>query len=105
MELSLVYITASSMVEAEKIGSILVENRLAACVNIFEKMTSIYRWEGKVHKEQETVIIAKTRTELIDDLAARVKELHSYIVPCIVSLPVTGGNSDFLSWIENETKS
>jgi periplasmic divalent cation tolerance protein len=104
MELSFVYITFSSMVEAEKIGSMLVENRLAACVNIFEKMTSIYRWEGKIHQESETVIIAKTRTELIDDLVARVKALHSYTVPCIVSLPITGGNPDFLNWIENETK-
>jgi len=103
MELCFVYITASSLVEADKIGSMLVENRLAACVNIFEKMTSIYRWEGKVHKEPETVIIAKTRTDLINDLVARVKSLHSYKVPCIVSLPVTGGNPDFLSWIENET--
>jgi periplasmic divalent cation tolerance protein len=104
MELSFVYITASNLAEAERIGSMLVESRLAACVNIFEKMTSFYRWEGKVYKEQETVIIAKTRTELIDDLVARVKALHSYTVPCIVSLPVTGGNPDFLSWIENETK-
>lgn len=105
MELSFVYITASNMAEAEKIGSILVEKRLAACVNIFEKMTSIYRWEGKVHKEEETVIIAKTRTGLIDELTAKVRELHSYTVPCIVSLPVSGGNPDFLNWIENETKS
>ncbi len=104
MELCFVYITASNMVEAEIIGSMLVEKRLAACVNIFEKMTSIYRWEGKVHKEHETVIIAKTRTGLIDELTAEVRELHSYIVPCIVSMPVTGGNPDFLSWIENETK-
>jgi periplasmic divalent cation tolerance protein len=92
------------MVEAEKIGSMLVEKRLAACVNIFEKMTSIYRWEGKIHKEEETVIIAKTRTGLIDELTAKVREIHSYVVPCIVSLPVTGGNPDFLSWIEDETK-
>jgi periplasmic divalent cation tolerance protein len=104
MELSFVYITTSNMAEAEKIGSMLVENRLAACVNIFEKMTSIYRWEGKVHREPETVIIAKTRTELVNDLTAKVKSLHSYKVPCIVSLPVTGGNPDFLSWIENETE-
>jgi periplasmic divalent cation tolerance protein len=104
MELSFVYITASNVAEAEKIGSMLVEKRLAACVNIFEKMTSIYRWEGKVHKEEETVIIAKTRTGLIDELTAKVRELHSYTVPCVVSLPVAGGNPDFLNWIENETK-
>lgn len=104
MELSLVYITASNMVEAEKIGSMLVDNRLAACVNIFEKMTSIYRWEGKIHKDSETVIIAKTRTELLEKLITSVKSLHSYSVPCIISLPVTGGNPDFLRWIENETK-
>jgi periplasmic divalent cation tolerance protein len=104
MELSFVYITASNMAEAEKIGSMLVEKRLAACVNIFEKMTSIYRWEGKVNKEEETVIIAKTQTRLIDELTVKVRELHSYTVPCIVSLPVAGGNPDFLNWIENETK-
>jgi len=104
MELSLVYITASSMVEAEKIGAVLVDNRLAACVNIFEKMTSIYWWEGKIHKDSETVLIAKTRTELVDKLITSVKSLHSYNVPCIISLSITGGNPDFLSWIENETK-
>lgn len=104
MELSFVYITVSNMTEAEKIGSMLVENRLVACVNIFENMTSIYRWEGKIHKDSETVIIAKTRTELIDDMVVRVKAIHSYVVPCIVSLPLTGGNPDFLRWIENETK-
>jgi periplasmic divalent cation tolerance protein len=104
MELSLVYITASSRVEAEEIGAELVDNRLAACVNIFEKMTSIYRWEGKIHKDSETVLIAKTRTELVDKLITSVRALHSYTVPCIISLPVTGGNPGFLNWIENETK-
>ena len=67
-------------------------------------MTSVYRWEGAVQEEQETAIILKTRAENIDVLTARVKEIHSYDCPCVVALPVDGGNQEFLSWILRETE-
>jgi periplasmic divalent cation tolerance protein len=103
MDKVLLYITASSRKEADKIGALLVEERLAACVNIIEGMSSIYRWEGRIHMETEVVVIAKTVADLIEKLSLRVKSIHSYMVPCIVSLPITGGNPDFLKWIEDET--
>ena len=103
MEARLVYITTGDAGEARKIGKALVEARLAACVNILDGMTSLYWWEGQVEEGRETVLIAKTRAALIPALTERVKSLHSYSVPCVVSLPIEGGNQDFLDWIMAET--
>ena len=104
MDLRLVYITTKDKAEAQKIGKTLVENRLAACANIIDKMSSIYWWEGKVQNANETVLIAKTRASLVQELIKKVKELHSYDCPCIVSLPIENGNPQFLDWIEKETR-
>ena len=68
-------------------------------------MQSIYHWQGAVETAEETVLVAKTRAALAEALAARVKELHSYDVPCVVILPITGGHAPFLRWIEDETAS
>ncbi|HEY0835887.1 MAG TPA: divalent-cation tolerance protein CutA [Azospirillum sp.] len=103
MDLVFVYMTAASREEAARIGRALVEERLAACVNILGGMTSIYRWEGAVETAEEAVFIAKTRRDLFDRLAARVRELHSYSVPCIVELPVERGNPAYLDWLRAET--
>ena len=99
-----VYMTASSLDEAKRIGRALLVERLAACTNILPGMTSFYWWQGKIDEGQETVLIAKTREELVERLTARVKALHSYSVPCVVALPMIGGNPDFLKWIEDETQ-
>lgn len=104
MEICLVYITASDMEEAAAIGRILVEERLAACANVHPPIRSIYRWEGAVAEDEEAVLIVKTRADLVDRLTQRVLERHSYDCPCIVALPVNGGNSAFLEWIEKETR-
>jgi len=104
MTVNVVYITAKDKAEARKIGRELVESRLAACVNIIDGVNSIYWWEGKVQDEAEAVLIAKTKESLVPELIEKVKSLHSYTCPCVVSLPVLGGNPDFLSWIERETK-
>ena len=102
MELVFVYMTAGSRDEAERIGRALVEERLAACVNILGSITSIYRWQGAVETAEEVVVIAKTRADLFDGLVARVKELHSYAVPCVVELPIGRGNPDYLDWLRDE---
>ena len=99
-----VYMTAGSPEEARSIGRTLVEERLAACVNILDGMNSLYWWEGAVQDEQETVLIAKTRAELLERLTERVKALHSYSCPCVVALPIEGGNPAFLQWIAEETE-
>ena len=104
MSASLVYVTASSKDEALKIARTVVGERLAACANVFQPITSIYWWEGKLQEEGETSFILKTRADLVEALTQRVKALHSYACPCVVALPVTQGNPAFLSWIENETR-
>ena len=98
-----VYMTAGSLEEAKSIGQILVGQNLAACVNLFENMTSIYNWEDKLEEGHEVVMIAKTRKILMPKLIETVNRHHSYECPCILELPVQGGNPDFLQWIETET--
>ena len=98
-----VYMTAGSVDEARAIGSALVAERLAACINIIDGMRSLYWWEGAVQEDGETVLIAKTTQAQLDALIERVKVLHSYDCPCIVALPMVGGHTDFLDWIAAET--
>jgi periplasmic divalent cation tolerance protein len=100
----LVYVTTADEAEAERLARAAVEERLAACANILPGMRSLYWWQGKVEAGRETVLILKTRANLVDALTARLKELHSYDTPCIVALPILGGNADFLTWIAAETR-
>jgi periplasmic divalent cation tolerance protein len=104
MNYRFVYITAKDTEQARRIGKALVTEKLAACVNIFESMNSLYFWKGEFCDEREAVLIAKTRATLLSRLTKRVKELHSYEVPCIVALPIVGGNRDFLEWVGRETR-
>ena len=104
MAVNFVYMTAGSKAEARKIGNALVEARLAACVNILENMQSIYRWEDKIQQGAEVVLIAKTTDNLVSRLIDRVKSLHSYDCPCIVSLPILSGYPPFLDWVQTEVK-
>lgn len=97
------YVTAANADEAKKIGEALVEERLVACANILAPVASIYWWQGQVQRDSEAVLIAKTRADLVERAIARVKTLHSYSVPCVVSLPIERGNPDFLAWIAAET--
>ncbi len=101
--LCLVYMTAASVEEARGIGRELVSRHLAACVNIIEGMQSLYRWEGDIQEDREVVLIAKTRKALVRPLTEAVLARHSYDCPCVVSLPVCGGNPAFLEWIGRET--
>ena len=103
MTACLAYVTTASRDEALRIGRAMVEDRLAACANLIDPMTSIYRWQGKIEEGRECVLILKTELALIDALTARVKALHSYTVPCVVAWPIAAGNSDFLRWIGEET--
>ena len=104
MKLNLVYITTKDKDEARRIGKELVKTRLAACVNIIDNMNSMYWWEGKIQDDQEVILIAKTRQSLVKKLIKKVKSIHSYSTPCIISLPILDGNSDYLDWLEKETK-
>lgn len=99
-----VYITASDVAEATRIGRALVEDRLAACANVISGMTSIYRWQNEICEDTEAVLIAKTTDNKVAALTERVKELHSYECPCVAALPIRDGNAAFLSWIEEQTR-
>lgn len=99
----LVYMTAATRDEALAIGRTLVEERLAACVNVLGGMTSLYWWDGAVQQDEEVAFLAKTRQGLVDPLIERVKALHSYDCPCVVSLPIQDGNVAFLQWIQDQT--
>jgi periplasmic divalent cation tolerance protein len=104
MKYSLIYITTENKKGAKKIGRELVVKKLAACVNIFGSMNSIYWWHGKIEEANEAVLIVKTREELVEKVVKKVKELHSYDCPCIISLPITGGSKEYLEWIRESTK-
>lgn len=100
---TMLYVTAGSEAEAKTIARALIEARLAACANVIPGMASVYWWQGAVHEESEVVLIFKTRDDLVERAVARIKELHSADCPCVVALTITGGNPDFLNWIEKET--
>ncbi len=103
MKIRMIYITAADREEARRIAETLVSERLAAGVNILAGVNSLYRWKGEIRDEREAVLIAKTTEALVPDLVERVKALHSYECPCIVSLPVAAGNPAFLEWVAAET--
>ncbi len=100
---ALLYVTAESREEAVAIGRDLVEERVVACANVLDGMTSIYQWKNTVEQSDEAVLLLKTRQELVPRVIDRVQELHSYDCPCVIELPIRSGNPDFLQWITDET--
>jgi periplasmic divalent cation tolerance protein len=99
----LIYVTTSDSAEAARIGRELVEGRFAACANIISPMQSIYWWDGEVQEAAEAVLLLKTRREMVEAVIEEVKRRHSYECPCVVAMPITDGNPDFLKWIADET--
>ena len=97
-----VFITAGTQEEAQKIAGTLLERRKAACVNIVPRVDSHFRWEGKLETDQEVLLIIKTRASLVDELVDLVKSIHSYDVPEVIALPIVGGNQDYLEWVGEE---
>ena len=98
-----VYVTAPSAEEARTLARALVDERLAACVNLLP-VESIYRWQGQVEEAAETLLVIKTWRNRLDALASRVRALHSYAVPEIIALPLIGGWPPYLQWIADETR-
>jgi periplasmic divalent cation tolerance protein len=99
----LCYVSLGPREDALAIGRALVEERLAAAVNLQHGVRSVYRWRGTVEEATEVLLIVKTRAELVPRLTARVVALHSYQCPAVVAVPVCGGNPDYLAWIEEQT--
>jgi periplasmic divalent cation tolerance protein len=103
MRASFCYVMVGSRPEALAIARTVVEERLAASANVLDGATSIYWWRGALEEASEAVLILKTRTELVERLTARIRELHSYESPCVVALPIVAGNPQYLAWIAEET--
>lgn len=99
-----VLITAPEEETARRIARALVEERLAACVNLLPGVRSIYRWQGAVEEATEVLLIAKTHAERVAALAARVRALHPYELPEVVTLPVTDGSEAYLRWVVAESR-
>ena len=104
MRTFLVYMTAADKAEARAIGRHLVQSKLAACVNIFDGMNSMYVRQGEFQDDHEAVLIAKTTENRVPGLIAAVRERHSYECPCIVTLPISDGNPGFLEWIADQVR-
>jgi periplasmic divalent cation tolerance protein len=102
MQTFLIYITTRDKSQARDIGRYLVESHLAACVNIFDNMNSMYIWQDQFQDDQEAVLIAKTTQARLKDLIKAVKTRHDYECPCIAAMPITEGNPDFLNWIAGQ---
>ena len=99
-----VHVTAPDVECARRLARAVVEDRLAACVNVLPGMCSVYRWEGDVHEDDEVLLLVKTRRALVPALLARLEELHPYEVPCVLVLPIEDGLASYLRWLDDSTR-
>ncbi len=99
----LVFITASNHREAEELSRSIINERLAACINIIDNVRSLYRWMGRVEDSRESLMIIKTRIEKMPRLIKLVKEKHSYEVPEIIAVPILAGSPEYLRWLDENT--
>ncbi len=98
------YITPKDITEAQNIAQALLEERLIGCANIIPSVESRYWWEGAIAKDNEALLIAKTKKSLVKKAISKVKSIHSYSVPCINVIPIIDGNPDYLKWLSNSLK-
>jgi len=100
MSYVIVMMTASSKEEAARIVRALLEEKLIACANILDSVTSFFWWQNKIDQENEALVLMKSKQSLFKKISKRVKELHSYDVPEVLAVPVVDGSSDYLGWLE-----
>lgn len=98
-----VFCTTHSQDEAKHIATTLVNENLAACVNIIPNITSIYRWENELCTDYEFILIIKSVRQNLSPLVDKIKDLHSYDIPEILAVPVLGGSETYLNWLASET--
>eukprot|EP00252_Welwitschia_mirabilis_P027779 TRINITY_DN963_c0_g1_i1.p1 TRINITY_DN963_c0_g1~~TRINITY_DN963_c0_g1_i1.p1 ORF type:complete len:162 (-),score=20.34 TRINITY_DN963_c0_g1_i1:378-863(-) len=99
-----VYVTVPNKEEGKKLAQSIVSEKLAACVNQVPGVESTYMWKDKIEIDSEVLLVIKTRASLLDSLTAHVKTNHPYDVPEVISLPITGGNQDYLKWLKENTR-
>ena len=104
MSESITFSTCKNLRQANRIARTLVKEKLAACVNIVPGIASIYTWKGKIEEGKEVLLVIKSRLSLSKRLTARVKALHSYSVPEVVTIRIVSGNPDYLRWVRDSTR-
>jgi periplasmic divalent cation tolerance protein len=100
LSLSILYVTCKDKEQALQIGKVLVEEKFAGCVNIIENMTSIYPWKGEIEVSSELVLLVKTFDVQLESVRKKILELHSYEIPCILTIPVSNANPEYLDWLK-----
>lgn len=103
-EAIVVLITTADSEEAERLAEMLIEQRLAACVQILPEIQSVYRWQGKIERQKEVLLIAKSTRLRFEELEREVRAIHSYDTPEIVALPVTVGSKPYLEWLNSSVR-
>lgn len=98
---SIIYITTSDVDEAKKIAKTLLDERLVACCNIIPQIESLYWWEGEIEEDQESLLLTKTHSNLVDKVISRVEEIHNYETPCALEIQIKEGSEDYLDWLKN----
>lgn len=101
-ETNLIYITCKDKSEAKKIAKELLTKKIIACANIYDEVTSYYRWKEEIKKDKEAILICKTTNSFVDKVKQNVKELHSYECPCVLVSPIETGNQDYINWIKEQ---
>ena len=98
-----IFITTADEQEAQSIAKLLLEQRLIACANVVPKVNSMFWWQGVIESDDESMLVLKTKADLLTKVVDAVKSVHSYDVPEVIALPIIGGNEDYLKWIGEET--
>lgn len=104
MDFVVIYCTVPNKKEGREIAKALVENNYVACVNIIDKIDSIFSWDGEMVEEHEAMMVIKTRKELFSKVSHLIQKLHSYNVPEVIALPIVGADETYLKWIAHETR-
>ena len=104
LEFCFIYSTFPDAQSASKAARALIEQKLAACVNVYPPMTSFYVWKGEKQEETEVAVFVKTRRALADKAITALRPLHPFSTPCFLILPIEGGNSDYLAWAREQTE-
>ncbi len=103
-KICVIFVTCSGAEEAQRIGRHLVESRLAACVNVIPQVQSIYRWEGAIQDDTESLLICKTRQDRVEAFMSEVRSIHSYDVPELVCLDAAAVEEHYASWLVQQTQ-
>lgn len=101
-DMRLLYVVTKDKKEAHLIARNLVDHSFVACANIVESISSVYRWKGEVVEDQEALLILKTKKANIEKVTDKIKQLHSYVCPAIITLPVEGGFPPYLQWLNEQ---